>query len=115
MRKACGLALHYIKGVLIAVSMLLFCAMMSKSFADEIIADIWVTKYALTRGIQHEKAKLEAGGKVAFTETDYYRNGEFELSEGQAIAKAEVMRRKEIQSLQRRLDKLNELRFEGEK
>lgn len=81
------------------------------AFSTEIIADIWVTKYSLTRGIQHEKAKLEAGGKVAFTETDYYRNGEFELSEMQAVAKAEVMRRKEIQSLQRRLDKLNELRF----
>lgn len=79
--------------------------------SSEIIADIWVTKYSLTRGIQHEKAKLEAGGKVAFTETDYYRNGEFELSEKQAVAKAEVMRRKEIQSLQRRLNKLNELRF----
>jgi len=79
--------------------------------SSEIIADIWVIKYSLTRGIQHEKAKLEAGGKVAFTETDYYRTGEFELSENQAVAKAEIMRRKEIQSLQRRLDKLNELRF----
>lgn len=86
-------------------------ALFNKAFGSEIIADIWVTKFALTRGIQHEKAKLEAGGKVAFTETDYYRNGEFELSEKQAVAKAEVMRRKEIQSLQRRLDKLNELRF----
>lgn len=83
----------------------------SNARANEIIADIWVTKYALTRGIQHEKAKLEAGGQVALTETSYYRNGEFEFSEGQAKAKAEVMRRKEIQSLQRRLDKLNELRF----
>lgn len=111
MRKAFELLIYYLKGMVVSVSALLFCIMMSKAFGSEIIADIWVTKFALTRGIQHEKAKLEAGGKVAFTETDYYRNGEFELSENQAVAKAEVMRRKEIQSLQRRLDKLNELRF----
>lgn len=95
----------------LAAAALLFTIASKVAKADEIIADIWVTKYSLTRGIQHEKAKLEAGGKVAFTETDYYRNGEFELSEKQAVAKAEVMRRKEIQSLQRRLNKLNELRF----
>lgn len=95
----------------LAAAVLLLTIASKVAKADEIIADIWVTKFALTRGIQHEKAKLEAGGKVAFTETDYYRNGEFELSEKQAVAKAEVMRRKEIQSLQRRLDKLNELRF----
>lgn len=80
--------------------------------ADEIVADIWVTKYALTRGIQHENAKLEAGGKIAFTPTAYYSSGEFELSEQQAVAKAEVMRRKEIQSLTRRIEKLNTMKFE---
>lgn len=80
--------------------------------ADEIFADIWVTKYALTRGIQHENAKLEAGGKIAFTPTAYYSSGEFEFSEQQALEKAEVMRRKEIQSLTRRIDKLNSMKFE---
>lgn len=80
--------------------------------ADEIIAEIWITKYALSRGIQHEKAKLEAGGKIAFTPTAYYSIGEFELSEQQAVAKAEMMRRKEIQSLTRRIDKLNTMKFE---
>lgn len=80
--------------------------------ADEIFADIWITKYALTRGIQHENAKLEAGGKVAFTSTAYYSSGEFELSEQQAVENAEVMRRKEIQSLTRRIDKLNSMKFE---
>ena len=83
--------------------------------ADEIFADIWITKYALTRGIQHENAKLEAGGKVAFTSTDYYKSGEFELSEEQAVAKAEVMRRKKIASLERKVKQLKQIKFEVSK
>lgn len=88
------------------------CMVARAEVPAEIIADIWVTKYALTRGIQHEKAKLEAGGKIAFTPTAYYSSSEFELSELQAVNKAEVMRRKEIQSLTRRIDKLNNMKFE---
>lgn len=80
--------------------------------ADEIFADIWVTKYALTRGIQHENAKIEVGGKVAFTPTAYYSSGEFEFSEQQAVARAEMMRRKEIEYLTRRIEKLNTMKFE---
>jgi len=77
----------------------------------EIIADIWVTKYALTRGIQHEKAKIEAGGRVAFTSTNFYQAGEFELSQKQAEEKAEIMRRKELASLERKINKLQSMRF----
>lgn len=81
----------------------------------EILADIWVTKYALTRGIQHEKAKLEAGGRVAFTSTSFYLARDFELSQEQAEVKAEMMRRKEIASLERKINKLQSMRFGEEK
>lgn len=99
--------------VAVAAPVLLIAACSVARADGEILADIWVTKYALTRGIQHEVAKLEVGGKVALTPTNYYREGEFELSEKMAIAKAEVMRRREIQALQRRIDKLSEMRFEA--
>ncbi len=102
-------------GVAITAPALLIAVCASAKADGEIYADIWVTKYALTRGIQHENAKLEAGGRVALTSTNYYRSGEFELSEKQAVNKAEVMRRKEIESLTRRLDKLNNMRFEVSK
>lgn len=80
--------------------------------ADEILADIWVTKYALTQGIQHEKAKLEVGGRVALTPDNYFRQGEFELTPENAVNKAEVMRRREINRLQRKIDELNNMKIE---
>lgn len=107
----------YFKAACIAAIVVLCLAMYSRyAFADDhpdyISADIWVTKYALTRGIQHEKAKLQAGGRVAFTSTNYYKNSEFEFTEQQAVDRAELMRRKEIASLQNKLERLNKLKFE---
>lgn len=80
----------------------------------EIITDAWITKDALTKGIVHEKVTLAAGGRVALANDKYYRSSEFSLSESDAIAKAEVMRRREIEKLQARLTDLKAMRFGSE-
>lgn len=81
----------------------------------EILTDVWITKDALKSGIKHEKVELVAGGRVALSKNRYYSSSQFELTEQDAIAKAEVMRRREVAKLQKRLAELNSMTFEGSK
>ena len=68
---------------------------------------IWVTKYALTRGIQkYESAQLFADGQVAVVGDVYFKRGEYWLDEQQAKEHAETLRQRRVSALMRELERL---------
>lgn len=70
---------------------------------------IWVTKYALTRGIQKfESATLIANGAVVGD--TYFRKGEYYLSEQDAKERAETLRKARIAALLRELERLQAIK-----
>lgn len=72
---------------------------------------IWVTKYALTRGIQKfESAQLFADGNVAVVGDTYFRKGEYYLSEQDAKERAETLRKARIAALLRELERLQAIK-----
>lgn len=74
---------------------------------------VWITKYALTSGIQEHEANC-AGGMVALTDTKfptYYHKPYWHESPSQAKAHAEEMRIRKIASLKRQITKLETFRF----
>lgn len=72
---------------------------------------IWVTKYALTRGVQKfESAQLFADGNVAVVGDTYFRKGEYYLSEQDAKERAETLRKARIAALLRELERLQAIK-----
>ena len=68
---------------------------------------IWVTKYALTRGVQKfESAQLFADGNVAVVGDTHFRKGEYYLSEQDTKERAETLRKARIAALLRELERL---------
>ena len=78
---------------------------------------VWITKYALTRGIlEMECAQF---GDISVKEvgnpfpTYYHGEGnEWHRTKESAIRKAEEMRQKKIESLKKQIKKFEEMRFE---
>lgn len=70
---------------------------------------IWVTKYALTRGVQKfESAQMIANGAVVGD--TYFRKGEYYLSEQDAKERAETLRKARIAALLRELERLQAIK-----
>lgn len=86
--------------------MLLVALLVSASLHAE---TIWVTKYALTRGVQKfESATLIANGAVVGD--TYFRKGEYYLSEQDAKERAETLRKARIAALLRELERLQAIK-----
>lgn len=73
---------------------------------------IYVTKYALTRGILIEEAEVRPEGKVAVTKDAVYRNSEFWYNMEDAIKRAQVLRTNKEKSIERQRQRLEGLRFQ---
>jgi len=81
---------------------------------------VWITRYALTIGIQERDAKkTHASTMVAvdpveagFALTEYFHGNDWHKTRGEAILRAEEMRKAKIKSLEKKLSKLRELEFE---
>lgn len=73
---------------------------------------IYVTKYALTRGILIEEAEVRPEGKVAITKDAVYRNSEFWYNMEDAIKRAQVLRTNKEKSIERQRQRLEGLRFQ---
>ena len=70
---------------------------------------IWVTKYALTRGVQKfDNARMIAN--VAVVGDTYFRKGEYYLSEQDAKERAETLRKARIAALLRELERLQAIK-----
>ncbi len=78
---------------------------------------IWVTKYALTKGIYPVVAHIEDDGYAAHTHglepyPSYYAAGTWYLTKEEALEKAEEQRLKRIKSLKKQLAKLQKMEIE---
>ncbi len=79
---------------------------------------IWITRYALTSGIEEVEAELSHNdtmatyGKENGAYTQYAHNNDFHKTKEAAILWAEKMRLKKIASLQTSIEKMQMLRFE---
>ncbi len=76
---------------------------------------VWITKYALTKGIQQETAKegnLTESGSLSYGVYGWAPEGDWHRTESSALAKAEQMRLAKIASLKKQIAKLDKLRFE---
>lgn len=77
---------------------------------------VWITKYALTNGIIEAEATID--GTIAIIKSEssafksYYHTPDWYLTKEEAFSRAETMRVKQIKSLQNKVKKLNELKFE---
>lgn len=93
---------------LIALSLILIA---SPVIADDKVMDIWVTKYALTRGVEQHKARIFSDGKLAVVDNEYYRNSEFWYTASDANRQATKMKQQRIDSLIRELKRLQSKEF----
>lgn len=86
------------------------------------LTTIYVTKYALTRGIEEYEARLQdrpGGGKtmaivprksnMAFDQ--YFHEGEFFLTKKEAKADAEARREKKLKSLRKQIANIERVKF----
>jgi hypothetical protein len=78
---------------------------------------VWITKYALTKGILRMPLKRIVQGHMAVVRglrnDEYFHGLEWHLDERLAIETAESMRARKIIALGRKLDKLQKLRFDA--
>lgn len=80
---------------------------------------VWITKYALSKGIKETEVKQSNSfpeivhGKDLYD--SYHGEGkEWHRTKESALARAEEMRKKKIDSLRKQIEKLEKLRFEQE-
>ena len=74
---------------------------------------VYITKYALTRGIEEKKAsEFDVGIEALYCEGKAYFSHEWHLTKKEAIERAEQMRISEINKLLKRIKKLENLKFE---
>lgn len=76
---------------------------------------IYVTKYALTSGISEHDAEVSSDGNMAsFRKNGYphnYHGNDFHLTFESALNRAEEMRIKKLQSLDKQIKKISSLKF----
>lgn len=81
---------------------------------------VWITKHALSKGIEEREAQesISQDPNIITAKVDGYiqyfhgRGNDWHLSEKDAKFKAEEMRKKKIESLQKQISKLEKMRFE---
>ena len=78
---------------------------------------IWITKYALTRGIIEAEINMPSGEYITITRisgcpSTTLKPCEWFKSKEDAIKKAEEMKKTEIENLIRRIKKLEKMRFQ---
>lgn len=76
---------------------------------------VWITKYALTKGILIKEAEeCDFNGMIKAKYGSYYHGEgrEWHRTKESAIKKAEEMRQKKIQSLKNQIEKLEKMEFE---
>lgn len=88
-----------------------------RSESREVNMKVWITKYALTKGILQEEGETFKGNPnylmVKGYYSDFYGEGnEWHRTKESAIKKAEEMRQKKIASLKKQIEKLEKMKFE---
>lgn len=77
-------------------------------------ADVYVTKYSLTKGVFKLNVRVADRGMVIDDSTNYqsyYHGKDWHYSKEDAIARAEEMRKKKLISLKNQIEKIKKLDF----
>lgn len=76
---------------------------------------VWITRYALTKGIVETEGEILQDKSLKVTSGEYrgawFWHKDFELTEEDAKVRAEEMRMKKIDSLKKRILKLEKKKF----
>lgn len=76
---------------------------------------VWITKYALTKGIIEVEVDSTSSGSIIVKTGDlkgsWFYHTHYCTSKQEAIVKANEMRRKKIDSLKKQIDKLEKMKF----
>lgn len=80
---------------------------------------VWITKYALTKGVLEKEVNICGDGMVKEADNRFpvYYHGdgkERHKTKESAFAKAKEMRQKKIAFLRKQIEKLEKLRFDNE-
>jgi hypothetical protein len=76
--------------------------------------NIWNSKHALTKGLIFEEAEL-VGYSMVRLASGYYLHGEgkeWHRTRARAVARAETMRARKIESLKKQIKRLEEIKFD---
>lgn len=79
---------------------------------------VWITKYALTKGIIEADGELTSFDSVSILNrglslpTHWFYKGDWHFDKQSAIKKAEEMRQNKIESMKKQIQKLERMRFE---
>ncbi len=81
---------------------------------------VWITKYALSAGIQERDAEvcegqpnmIEVKGRNVFNQYFHSEGKDWHRSRSDAVARAQQMRRNKIEGLRKQMTKLQQLTFE---
>lgn len=73
---------------------------------------VWITKYALTRGIVEAEANAPSDRVVKFPNGKILYVGHSYADKKEAIQKADEMRVRKIASLKKQIEKLEKMKFE---
>ena len=74
----------------------------------------WVTKYALTLGIKKVDGRINhkiSSGMLCYGDRETAHGNDWHRTEAEAVARAEQMRLKKIESLEKQVAKLKKLSF----
>lgn len=77
----------------------------------------WISKYALSKGVFTVDVEPTSEGGVSYKPLDggarqYFFGSDWHQTREQAVAKAEDMRRRKLESLKKQMGKLTELKFD---
>jgi len=76
---------------------------------------VYVTKYALTTGVYATEADISDGMAIQRAKgsgfTQYFHGNDWQLSENDALARAEEMRIAKLKSLDKQMKKISALKF----
>ncbi|MDV3428293.1 MAG: hypothetical protein LIR50_14950 [Bacillota bacterium] len=88
---------------------------------QEKVITVWITKYALTHGIEEKKAIIKENREndikiinpKDFLSENYYGEGkDWHKTKEAAIKRAKEMRDKKVKSLEKQIEKLRKIKFE---
>jgi hypothetical protein len=77
---------------------------------------VWVTRYALTKGILEVESSVEDGRMVRTTDSwaAYCHKPDWHMTKAEAVERAEEMRKRKPEALRKQVVKLEGMRFDGE-
>ncbi|WP_447872022.1 tail fiber assembly protein [Serratia fonticola] len=83
---------------------------------DKQLTSGYITKYALTAGIIKREGEIDDSGSFRYKDPEAWGTSsiwhtDFRLTEAEALAKAEDMRKKKIASLKKQIAKLEAMTF----